>query len=207
MANTSRVQGFVPVRHTDGSPWNGQAETFLVDSGDGTALFIGDAVKSAGGAGAAGQIVAGENTEGMATITRCSTGTAEQLFLGVIVGFSPDPTNLMLKHRSASTNRLARVVTDLSVIYEVQEDGVGQNLAAADVGMNGAFTTTAGSTTTGMSAMAADSNTFTTTATLPLKLVGFSRRVDNALGGSTTDLAKVEVLWNVGARMPNVVGA
>jgi len=206
MANVSRPQGFVPLRHITGSPWNGQVQAFLVDSGDATAMFIGDAVKIAGAAGVAGQIVAGMNTEGMATITRCASGTAEQLMVGVVVGFLPDPTNLILKHRAASTNRIAFVVTDPSVIFEIQEDGVTSNLVAADVGNNISFSLTAGSTVTGISGMQVISAAKNTTATLPCKIVGLTARVDNAFGLASTDKAKVEVLLNTGVYLPNVAG-
>lgn len=206
MANVSRPRGFVPVRHINGSPWNGQFQTFLVDSGDGTALYVGDAVKIAGGAGVAGQTVFGQNVEGMATITRCASGAAEQLMVGVVVGFSPDPNNLMKKYRAASESRLAYVVTDKSVIYEIQEDGATSNLAAADIGLNAPFSTTAGDTTTGLSGMQLIGNSKATTATLPCKIVGLSRRVDNAFGLASTDKAKIEVLLNTGVYMENVAG-
>lgn len=207
MANVSRVRGFVPVRHLDGSPWNGQTETFLVDSGDGTAMFIGDAVKLAGSAGVAGQVVFGQNVEGMATITRCASGSSEAALVGVVIGFSPDPNNLMKKHRAASESRLAYVVTDPTVVFEIQEDGVGGNVVAADIGLAGVFTVTAGSTVTGLSGMAYDSSQTTGTGTFPLKLIGLSRRADNAFGLSTTDLAKVEVVLNVSVRLMQTAGA
>jgi hypothetical protein len=139
MPNISAPRGFVPVRHIDGSPWNHATKDFLVDSGDATAMFIGDAVKIAGSAGVAGQIVAGQDVEGMATITRCASGAAEQLMVGVVVGFSVDPTNLMQTSRLASTSRIAHVVVDPTVVYEIQEDGVTSNLAAADVSLKTSF--------------------------------------------------------------------
>lgn len=196
MANVSRPSGFKPLRHLNGSAWNGQVQVFLLDSGDGTATFIGDAVKCAGSAGVAAQVVAGMDVEGVMTIARCATGTAEPACVGVVVGFSPDPTNLALNYRAASTNRLAYVVTDPTVVYEVQEDGVTSNVAAADIGLNFALTTTAGSTTTGVSGMQLDSNTGATTATLPLTCLGLVKRPDNAFGLASTDKAKFEVILN-----------
>jgi len=52
----------------------------------------------------------------------------------------------------------------------------------ANVGLNGQFTTTAGSTVTGASGMQLDSSGLATTATLPLKIVGFPQRPDNIPG-------------------------
>jgi hypothetical protein len=50
------------------------------------------------------------------------------------------------------------------------------------VGLNGQFTLTAGSTTTGASGMQLDSAGTATTATLPLKIVGIPNRPDNIPG-------------------------
>jgi len=206
MANVSSPRGFVPVRHLDGSPWNHATKDYLVDSGDATAMFIGDAVKIAGSAGVAGQIVAGQDVEGVATITRCASGVAEQLFLGVVVGFSVDPNNLMQVSRLASTSRIAHVVVDPTVVYEIQEDGVTSNIAAADVSLNFTFSTTAGSATTGISGMQLISNVKTNLVTAPCKVLGLAKRPDNAFGLASTDKAKYEVMFNTGVLMPNVVG-
>jgi hypothetical protein len=207
MPNVSAPKGFIPVRHLDGSAWNGATKDFLVDSGDATALFIGDPVKIAGSAGVAGQIVAGQDVEGMATITRCASGSAEQAFVGVVVGFSVDPNNLMNTSRLALTSRIAHVVVDTTVVYEIQEDGVTSNIAAADIGLNFTFSTTAGSATTGYSGIQLVSNVKTNLVTAPCKLLGLVKRPDNAFGLASTDKAKFEVVFNTGVLMPNVVGA
>lgn len=207
MPNVSRPRGFNPIRHLSGAPWNGLTQQFLVDSGDATAVYVGDPVKIAGSAGVAGQIVAGVNVEGMATIARDESGTTGQTFVGVVVGFLVDPTNLQKAYRVASTSRVALVCTDPTVVYEVQEDGVTSNLAAGDVGLNTSITTTAGSTTTGLSGMLITSNSKNTTSTLPVKILGLVPRADNAFGLASTDKAKFEVLFNTGIYAPNVAGA
>jgi hypothetical protein len=207
MANADRAKGLLPVRHINGSPWNGQTTTFLVDSSDGTAIYVGDVVKTEGTAGGAGKTVYGVDCEGMQRVIRVATGATGQDILGVVVGFSPDPTDLTKKHRAASTDRLAFVVTDPTVVYEIQEDAVTSNLAAADVGLNISFSTTAGSATTGISGIQAISNAKATTVTLPLKILGLAKRPDNAFGLASTDKAKIEVLFNTGLLMSNTVGA
>lgn len=207
MANVSRIQGFKPIRHVNGAPWNGMTTPYLCSTADATAIYVGDVVKMGGTAGGAGVVVSGMDVEGMPTCARDTSGTTGQDTVGVVVGFSVDPTNPLLKHRAASTYRIAHVVTDPSVIYEVQEDGVGAALTAAEVGLCTAIITTAGSTVTGMSGMALDSNgTTATTSTLPVKIVGLVKRVDNAMGASTTDLAKWEVIFNTGWYAMNSVG-
>lgn len=205
--NKDAPKGFLPVRHLNGSAWNGLTQQFLVDSGDATAIYIGDPVKFAGSSGAAGQIVNGVNCEGMATVARDTSGTTGQAFAGVVIGFLPDPLALQKSYRVASTSRIALVVTDLSVVYEVQEDADTTPIAAASVGLACAITTTAGSTVTGVSAMVLDSSTVATTSTLPVKIIGLVPRPDNALSTGTTDKAKFEVVFNTGWFAPNSVGA
>ena len=206
MANVNAPKGFVPVRHLNGSAYNGQFELFLIPSSDGTAVFPGDIVKIAGGAGTAGQVVNGLDVEGMGTVALATAGTTGQDIAGVVRGFLPDFTTLSLKHRAASTARIALVVTDPTVIYEVQEDAVGSNIAAADIGLNVPYTTTAGSAVTGNSQMEIDSSAILGTNTLPVKVLGLSKKVGNAFGLASTDKAKFDVMLNTGARMPNIAG-
>jgi hypothetical protein len=197
--NKDAAKGFVPIRHTNGSPWNGVTTAYLVPSGDATALFIGDPVKHGSSSGAAGVYVGGMNCEGMPTAIRDESGTTGQSFVGVVTGFSFDPTNLTKKHRAASENRIAFVCTDPTVIYEVQED-------AASIGLATAIITTAGSTTTGVSGMMLDSSAVATTSTLPVKILGLVQRPDNTLSTGTTDKAKFEVIFNTGWYATNSVG-
>jgi hypothetical protein len=208
MANVNAPKGFVPVRHLDGSPWNGMSEAFLIPSSDATAVFVGDIVKAAGSSGAAGTVVNGLDVEGMATVALATAGTTGQDIVGIVVGFAPDLTNLALKHRAASTNRVAYVVTDPTVVYEVQEDADTTPIAAASISLNVPYTTTAGSTVTGMSQMEIDSSAVATTATLPFKLIGLTKKVGNAFNtaGAGTDKAKFDVVLNTGIRMPNIAG-
>jgi len=56
--------------------------------------------------------------EGVPTIARITASTTGQDIFGVVVGFLPNPTSLQNKHRAASTNAVALVVTDPTVIYE-----------------------------------------------------------------------------------------
>jgi len=87
-------------------------------------------------------------------------------------------------YRAASTDRYLLVADDPQIIYEVQYAGTSVAAATitANVGLNGQFTTTAGSTVTGASGMQLDSSGLATTATLPLKIVGFPNRPDNIPG-------------------------
>lgn len=206
MANVDRAQGFLPVRHITGAAWNGLVSMALIPAANGAACFIGDVVEHNGVGGAAGVIVNGINCEGMPTVKHSTLTTTGQANYGVVVGFLPDPNNLTTRHRLASTNRIALVVTDPTVVFEVQEDADTTPIASGDIGCAVGIVTTAGNTTTGVSAMALDSSTVASTATLPFKIVAMVPRPDNALSTGTTDKAKFEVIFNAGWNMPNSVG-
>ena len=201
MANRDAPSGLRPVRFLSGAPWNGQTNMYLLDSGDGTATFVGDVVKLAGGAGSAGTIVNGIDVEGMPTIVQAAAG--DTLLLGVVAGFLPNTSNpSAVPYRLASTNRIALVVDDPFVIFEVQEDGVTGTLIAADVGLNVDFIVGAGSTTTGQSGMEINSDGSLGTGTANLRILRLVPRPDNNLGTNATTASsdytngKFEVLIN-----------
>lgn len=208
MANRDAPFGFRPVRMLDGSPWNGAVTPMVIPAADGTATFIGDVVNFTAAASLAGVTANGLNLEGIPNVIRSGSGTIGQNTAGVVVGFLPDPSNLSLKHRAASTLRVALVCLADGVVFEVQEDADTTPLAAADANLNCSYTTTAGSTTTGVSGMELDSSAKAVTATLPVRLLGLSKRLGNAFntGGSNVDQAVWEVYFNTSQQKPNIVG-
>ena len=54
MPNVSRINGFKPVKHLNGSPYNGQANIYEVPAGEAVPVFVGDLVKLSDSAGTAG---------------------------------------------------------------------------------------------------------------------------------------------------------
>lgn len=184
MASVSRINGFRPVKNTTGAPYSGKAGLYFVPSSDSTVIMVGDAVKLAGDARAA---------SGAPTVTRCG---ATDIPVGVVVGIlfsgvGNEVTNVPAVndlntpvYRRALTDRYLLVADDPTLIYEVQYAGTSVAAATitANVGQNGQFTTTAGSTTSGSSGMQLDSTGLAPTATLPLKIVGFPQRPDNVPG-------------------------
>lgn len=207
MPNVDAPAGFRPVRRMSGLPLGGFFKAYIPSS-DGTAVFIGDLVKFDGSSGAAGLVVQGEDLEGVPSVVRAAItdfdalGTDNQAAIaGVVVGFKPNPdTSLMYKHRPASTNAIVYICPiDQDVVFEIQEDADTTPLAAADIGLNVAMVQTqAGSAVTGLSGMELDSSSKATTNTLPVKLLGLSKRVGNAFNtaGSGSDQAKFEVQFN-----------
>ena len=204
LLNVSRKQGFLPVRHLNGSPYNGQVQLMNVLAGDGTAIFVGDAVKyDTSGSGALGVTVSGVDIEGLPSCISVGTGTisAGTSIVGVAVGFSVDPTARYQRSRLASTARLVYVVDAFDVFFEIQEDGVTTPITAAQIGTNGSFTGGTGDTTLFTSTSVLISTSFTTTSTLPLRLQSLVKRpgmnlsVNNSASASP-DPAKFLVTFN-----------
>jgi hypothetical protein len=186
MSNVSRVNGFNPIKYLNGASYNGQANLYFIPSGDGTAVFVGDLVKAETTGDPA---ASGGNALGLPSVIQAAAGNA---VLGVVVGFAIDPLNLNSpQYRKASTGRYVYVSDDPNVLYEVQTSN--GTAALGDVGNNANFAVAAGSTSTGTSGMTLDVGTILTTATLPLKIMGFTQRVDN---DNTSAAAKLLVKLN-----------
>jgi hypothetical protein len=176
MANTSRVNGLRPVRTLSGVPF--KIEEFCMTTNDGTATFVGDLVKLSGTG----------HTDGTPEVIQCAAGDTA---VGVVVSFSPDPTNLNLLYRTASTLRRCQVITSPDVVYEIEEDSVGGAMAVTDIGKCGDVAVGAGSTTTGYSGMTLDSsNVQAVDAGGQLRVLRLVPREDNAIGAN----AKWEVI-------------
>lgn len=184
MASVSRINGFRPVKTITGAPYNGQYNLYFVPASDASVIMVGDAVKLLGDARAA---------SGVPTVTRVTAGT--DIPVGIVTGiiFSgvgdtqnvPPVTDLNTPvYRRASTDRYLMVCDDVNVVYEVQYEGtsVAAGTITANVGLNGNFLVNAGNTSTGASGMQLATAGLATTATLPLKIVGFPNRPDNIPG-------------------------
>ena len=191
MANTNTPFGLRPVRHANGAPYNGAATKYYIPASDGTALYLGDPVILAGSADA----------NGIASITK-ATAAGGAYMLGPVVAVDAmegagaggrDSTT----YRVASTERYVYVADDPDLIFEVQEDGVGGALAAADVGLNADWIAGSGSTITGLSGAMLDTSTKATTDTLQLRIQGFKQSVDNQVASAN---AKVLVSINLHSR-------
>lgn len=183
MSNTSRISGFRPVKHQNGSPYNGQANLYYMPSSDATAAYIGDAVKLAGSA---------DPAYGDApTVTLAAAGDA---IVGIIVGFMVDPTNVLnntYTGRAASTARYVWVADATDLVYEVETSN--GTPAVTDIGLNVNHAVGTPNSTFARSGATVDMGTKATTATLTFKLRGFVPRDDN---DPTAASAKVWVTIN-----------
>jgi hypothetical protein len=179
MANVSRVNGFRPILHVDGSPWNGQVTRYFASASDATAIFNGDLVKLAAVSDTQGQaLLGGVNSVvgGTPGVAKFVAGT-DTAAVGVAVGFMINPLNLNSpQYRVASTAMYVLVADAPDTLYEVQYNGT---IAATSFNKNVNVVDGGGSTVTGFSGEQADSTTVATTATLPLKIHGAVQKVDN----------------------------
>lgn len=197
MANISKVRGFIPVKHLNGSPYNGQANVYATSASDSTALFVGDTVK----------ILTDANAQGIQYVTAHTAGTTTvgEACMGVVVGVintKLDPvtgkmTNGSIaldtpQYRPASTAQYVLVADSSDIVFEVETGNstvtTGSNFAVASVGLNANVIAGAGSTVTGTSAYQLDcgSTGMGTTATLPFKILGVVQRPDNEVTGNYT---------------------
>jgi hypothetical protein len=183
MSSVSRLNGFRPVKTITGAPYNGQGEVAFLPAADASVVMVGDAVKLLGDA---------RSPTGAPTVTRVTAAT--DIPFGIVVGILftgvgdiqnvPPVTDLNTPvYRRASTDRYVLVCTDPSVVYEAQylTTSVAGATITANVGLNGGFDVTAGSTSSGSSGMSIAALSLTT-ATLPLKVIGFPNRPDNVPG-------------------------
>lgn len=189
MANANRPSGFTPVQYLNGSAWNGQARCYSIAASYGVELAIGDPVISSGTA----------DSNGVAGIALAAATGAVR---GVIVGLGKseggmfNPSNLDTTKRPASDPAVwyAMVVDDPNVIFEIQEESNGTALAADQVGLNTVpLLAAAGTYASGWLLRSATGATPANTATLQLRLLGLSRKPDNAFGAYAKWLVKFNV--------------
>lgn len=193
MANVSRVNGFKPVRHLTGAPYNGQARKYVLAAGDANAAGVGDLVILSDQAAVGGY----------AAVEPVNAGTiTSAVIVGAIVGFAPvnetggttngaSPTLDTPQYRVASTEKYCFVADSPDLIFEAEEDSVGNNLALDEVGLNVGFIAATPNTTTGASGFKIDSSSKNTTNTLPLQIMGFVNRPNNEVGTSARWLVRI----------------
>ena len=170
----SVLSGFRPVKHMNGSPYNGQVNRYMISASDSQVTNVGDLV------------VLSDNDALVDTagggvypaVERAASATASAV-VGAVVGFEPDYSNLNTgNYRAASTRRVVLVADSPDLIFACPQDG---NIAAASVGLNCSLVIGSGAATTPYaSAMMVDSSEVATTATDPVQIVGIVNSPDNA---------------------------
>lgn len=189
MANANRPSGLAPYSYLNGSKWTGQAREYFIPSTDLVAYAIGDPVALAGSADAAGFAP---------TVALATAGTGNTI-LGVIVGtrgsvyggamVTPGSLDTTIIPATKTVGYYVMVADDPNIVFEVQEDSVGANLAITDVGTN--VNLVSGTNNGYVSGWQLDSNPTATTATLQCQLLGLVPRPDNALGTNGKWLVRI----------------
>lgn len=170
--------GLKPVRHKDGTPYNGACNRYAVASGESNNMFIGDPV-----------IISGTgDADGVPGVALAAAGDR---ISGVIVGFGAvntatagSTTAINRGYRTASTADYVLVADDPTLLFAVEEDAVGGALATTDIGNNADLVAAAGSTYTKRSGYMLDSSTKATTSA-QVRIWGFDQTLNNTIGGTS----------------------
>ena len=190
MANANRPSGFTPVQYLNGAPWNGQARIYAIAAAYATALYIGDPVITAGSADA----------NGVPTIAlAAATGGVRGVIvgLGTAEGLMANPANLDITYRPGAAQSkvwYAMVADDPNIVFEVQETANGTALTAAEIGLNTISILSAGNGyVSGWMIASTTDATAAVTATLQVKLLGLSRKLNNTFGAYAKHLVQFNV--------------
>lgn len=185
MANTSRINGFKPVKHLNGSPYNGQANIYEVPSTEAVPVFVGDLVKLSDSA-ATSYYPAVEAVVGASA--QISAGPILGAVVGIInskfdpVGGTMSSGSISLDtpvYRPASTKQFVLVADSDDLIFEAEADA---SVPLASIGLNVGVGASAHTNPllTGASPMYVYSTTAPdATSTRPLQIVGVVNRPDN----------------------------
>jgi len=190
MPNTSRISGFRPVKHLNGSPYNGQANIYYVASAA-DEILVNDVVK----------LGSTSTADGIPTADLCGAGDVP---IGIVVGV------MHSKFDPAGGMTTGSTALDLPAAAQIAASGAGYILVAdapdiimeveaangtpvvTDIGLNASHANGARTSATVVSPAYIDFGTEATTSTLNFQILGLVRRPDNEMGAS----AKLHVRFN-----------
>lgn len=194
MANTSRINGFKPVRALGSGAISGGLAAYAIGATENTVnVFVGDLVTFTG-AGANITMTRGAyNGYTLPSVIPSSATT--DTYAGVVVGIIPDPdgtgglSNTYISG-AESIDRVILVDSNPETLFEVEADDSG-GITVAQIGLNVDPIFGAGNTTSGASGHQVDSSTAATTNTLGLRIVNLSMKADNAAGQYDKVIVKI----------------
>lgn len=173
MAATSSPYGFRPVGLIGGQPFSGSTRMIPIANAYNTNIFKGDPVL----------LVAAGTVE-------VDTGTTALTPVGIFMGCTYTNSDGQLVNRNywpadtVATDAVAHVYDDPDGVFMIQADAT---VAATALGNNAPLVTyVAGNTINGVSRVTMDA-TVATTATYPLRIIGFVDGPDSAVGDAFTD--------------------
>jgi hypothetical protein len=193
LANPDARFGLRPVRHIDGSAWNGQTIRCYVSASYAVALFIGDPVDF--------ETTAANIPTAMKypSVIR-SAFTDGTYAVGVITSFDPNPDNLTQQYRPASQARYCQVCLCEDVVFQIRDDGAAALTKSTSIGLNAVgILTHSGDTITGLSGFELDtsSDAPAVDASNTMLILKCADIEDNAWDGSTDTHVVWEVLINM----------
>jgi len=192
MANAAAPFGLRPSHTVSGAPFNGQTRMYRIPSTDAVAYSIGDVVT---------EVAGGDVKTGVSDVaifgTRGATATSGNA-RGVIVGFAssagsgggqpvggdPDDLGLMIIPATKSKDYYVYVCDDPHMIYEAQTNTIASSAFNKNTGLAVGAAPTA---TSPNCKTIIDGASATTTAALPIKIVGAPERIDNDLTSPGTN--------------------
>lgn len=184
--------GLKPVRMRDGSPYSGSVHRVYYNTA--ANLFVGDPVTIGGTADAA---------TGTMSVVLATAGTGNPIY-GVVVAIDPIRTDLSKQYIPSGTAGFVYVETNPNVVYQATEDD--GSLVITDVGQNHNLVAgSGGSTSTGTSSWAIDSDSSAVTATLQVRLLGLAK-IEGNLVGAASPYTIWEVCLNNSNAVPNTAG-
>jgi hypothetical protein len=173
---TNAPNGFQPVKKLDGSAWTGATNPYQIANAYATALFRGDPVTNLAD-GTLGVGVAGATCVGVFWGVKYTSSTGVVTFQNFWPGNAGVLTGSVVE---------ALVIDDPNTVFSIQETSgtgtAGTPLALADRGLNINFLYTAGSTSTGSSAVSINNATEADTNTLNCKILQLDPTPGNAVG-------------------------
>ena len=173
---TNAPNGLQPVKKPDGSAWTGATNPYQIASTYATALFRGDPVTILAD-GTLGVGVAGATCVGVFWGVKYTDSTGVVKFMNYWPGNPGVLTGSEVE---------ALVIDDPNTVFSIQETNgsgaAGTPLALADRGLNINFLYTAGSTSTGSSAVSINNATEADTNTLNCKIIQLDPTPGNAVG-------------------------
>ncbi len=186
MANTSRVFGFKPVKHFSGAPYNGQANIYEVSASETVPVFAGDFVVRSTNASTSGLVTVKSLSAHATDANDVTAGVILGAVVGVVNG-KLDPDGKMSagsisldtpQYIAAGTVGYVLVADAPDLIFETQSTA---SYALADIGLNAdvGVLANAAAKTTGTSPMYVNATSPTASATRPVHVVGYVKRVDN----------------------------
>ncbi len=156
----------------------------VIPSGNGTATFVGDAVKL-------GDYDSIQIDGGSFALPVIQAAATDPIY-GVVQGFNqviPSGMDLGRRHRPASVSMYCWVKPAHPLdVCRMQADDIGTTLSVASIGANVDIIVGSGDAVTGLSAMEVDSSTVAATAGLQLNIVGFVDKPSNTPGVAKQDV-------------------